>query len=523
MSGTTTPEPRWRYWLRALVPQRHDLLALVLGAVSVAGFAPLALAPLTLLALTGLFWLIWQADTPRQAARRGLWFGLGQFGVGASWLISSVSIYGGAPLPLGVAAVFLWVLYLSFYPALAAWLARLFSSRTFPVLGLLVIYPAAWVAGEWLRGHLFGGYPMLQVGVSHVLTWLDGYAPIFGVLGVSWAVALTAAALVWLAVRQAWIGAALLIAVVWLTGGSLRDVRWTEPAGDPVSVALLQGNVDQADKWKPTMLYPTLKRYVAMTREQLTADVIVWPETAVPAFFDLVEKGALKTFLHDARALGKDILLGAIWRDEDRRHYYNALINVGHVPYQVYRKYHLVLIGEYYPFGDLLKPLFDWLNIPFDQFTPGPFPPRPMKLGDHHAGMAICFETYFGDELRRQLPEADYFITVSNDAWFAHTLEPAQALQDVQMRAIELGRDFARATNTGLTTHVNARGEIVAQLPAYTQGSLRARVQPRSGLTPYARWGDLAVLMLLGAVFGFVLAARYLRGGLRSGRKTAGK
>ena len=492
-------------------PDRQALMAAAFGAMAAFAFAPFSLAPLALLALAGLFWLWLRADTPGAAARLGLWFGLGLHGIGSSWLYSSLYLYGDAPLWLTLVSVSLWVFYLSLFPALAGWLARSFSSPRFPIVGLLFVYPAAWVLSEYLKQHLFGGFPFLQMGTSHVLTWLDGYAPVFGVLGVSWALALSAAALVWLIRNGAWMGAAFVFAVVWIGGGLLQGVHWTQPDGKPVEVALLQGNIPQDRKWRADQFMPTLKRYVKMTRENLGADLIVWPETAVPAFFDLVEKGALKTFIRDARLIGKPILVGSIWRDAEKTHYYNALIDVSSQPPQLYRKYHLVLIGEYYPFADLLRPLFDLWHIPFDQFSAGPFPPQPMNLGGHGVGMAICFETMFGHELAAQLPQADYFITVSNDAWFAHTLEPAQALQEVQMRAIELGRYFARATNTGFTAVIDHRGRIIGQLPPYEQGVLRATVTPRKGMTPFARWKELPILLLLGVVFGAVLADRYLR------------
>lgn len=493
-------------------PDRWSLLAAGFGAVAVGAFAPFSFAPLALLALAGLFWLWFQVERPFAAFKLGFWFGLGLFGVGTSWLFSSQYFYGNVSLPLAVLGTAAWVVYLSLFPALAGALAKWAAKPMLPVMGLILIYPAAWVVGEWLRAHLFGGYPFLEMGTSHILTWLDGYAPIFGVLGVSWAVALSAATLVWLVMRGAWLGAALIFAFVWLTAGSLADIRWTVPKGKPVDVALLQGNIPQEQKWLPTQFYPTLKRYIKMTRQNLGADVIVWPETAVPAFFDLAEKGALKTFLRDARILQKPILVGSIWRDKTHTHYYNALINVGVRPYQVYKKYHLVPIGEYYPFSGLLEPLFGYLDIPFDQFSPGPFPPEPMKLGAYHAGMAICFETEFGEELRYQLPKADYFITVSNDAWFAHTLEPAQALQSVQMRARELGRPFARVANTGYTALIDESGRLTKTLPPYKAMVLRGEVQPVEGMTPFARWGELPLLFMLALVFGFAFALWYLRG-----------
>ena len=130
-------------------------------------------------------------------------------------------------------------------------------------------------------------------------------------------------------------------------------------------------------------------------------------------------------------------------------------------------------------------------------------------LGGQLAGLSICYETAFGEEMATQLPDAKYFITVSNDAWFAHTFEPAQQLQEVRMRALELGREIARSTSTGFTAIIDIQGNIKQQLPAYEEGVLRGEVQPYEGLTFYAEWGKLPVLFLLFNLFGFLLAKRY--------------
>ncbi len=146
----------------------------------------------------------------------------------------------------------------------------------------------------------------------------------FGVLGVSWAVAITAGILLWLVQSRAWVGASLVLAVLWLTGASLKNVEWVTPKEKPVEVALLQGNVPQDDKWLSKEFLPTLKRYVGLTKQNLDADIVVWPETAVPAYYDVVERGALRSFIRDAQLLNTDILLGVITRDDSHRHYYNA-------------------------------------------------------------------------------------------------------------------------------------------------------------------------------------------------------
>lgn len=483
-------------------PQRVHLAALVVGGLGVMGFAPFGYAPVMLLSLTVLFAFWWRAPNPVSSAKLGLWYGLGFFGVGASWLFSSIYFYAEVLLPLALLLTLAWVLYLTLFIVAASWVAG-HLKRT-PALTLLGIFPALWVLFELFRGWLFGGFPFLLSGVSHLHTWLDGYAPVLGVWGLSWALALTAGALLLLWQTRAWLLGSVLVVSVWLGGLGLQQVQWVTPNGKPVDIALLQGNIPQEQKWQADMFGPTMERYIQMTRLNLDAEVIVWPETAIPAYYDVVEKGALKTFIADAQLLQKDILVGVIAGGPRSENYYNALINLKD-PQQRYYKHHLVPFSEYFPFDGAFRFLSSVFSIPYATFSAGSPEQPPMTLGGRQVGLSICFEMAFGEELARQLPQAEYLITVSNDAWFAHTLEPAQQVQDVQMRALELGREIARATNTGYTLVAGVDGQIKAQIPVYQQGVLRTQVQPYQGLTPYAQWRQLPILLALLLSLGLAL------------------
>ncbi|MBF6058609.1 apolipoprotein N-acyltransferase [Thiomicrorhabdus heinhorstiae] len=478
------------------VPGKIHLFALLLGGLGVLSFAPFFLSPLMLFSLLGLFWLWLKADAPRQGFKIGLWFGLGLFGFGVSWLFSSIYFYSSVWLPLAVILTFGFVFYLALFSALAGWLAcRLRTADTY--WNLLLVFPLVWMLGELLRGSVFGGYPFLLVGVSHLHTWVDGYAPLLGVWGVSLAVAMSASVLLLLVKKQAWVTSALVMGLVWFGGLALQQVQWVKPLGKPIDIALLQGNVPQERKWLAEEFMPTLKTYVGMTRLNLDAQVIVWPETAIPAYYKIVEKGALFSFIKDAQILNADVLIGVIDSAPQSNDYYNALINV-HKPEDRYYKHHLVPFSEYFPFNDAFKFLSHLFDIPYATFTAGNDEPKPMELGGQKAGLSICFEMAFGEELARQLPEAKYLITVSNDAWFAHTFEPAQQLQDVQMRALELGREIARSTNTGYTAIVDVKGRIKQQIPAYQTGFLRGMIQPYDGMTFYAQWKWWPIMTILG-------------------------
>ena len=489
-------------------PQKTHLYALLLGGVSVLAFAPFEFSPIVLGSLAGLFWLWINATSRFDGFKLGLWFGLGLFGVGVSWLFSSMYFYSGMPLILAGLATFVFVLFLSLYAGLAGWLARYFYDENRLGLMLFILFPAVWVLSELLRGSLFGGFPFLQMGTTHLGTWLDGYAPVFGVLGMSWAVAMSAGLLVWFVTQRAWVGPSILLCLLWSIGGLFQKIDWVEPTGKPIDVALIQGNISQDKKWEQDEFYPTLKTYVSLTKQNMSADLIVWPETAIPTYFENVEKGALQTFIKDAKLLNTDILAGVISGEAGTDNYYNALVNL-HNPDDRYLKTHLVPFSEFFPLNSMFQFLSGLFDIPFATFTHGPANQKPMMLGGQPAGLSICYEMAFGEELANNLQDATYLVTVSNDAWFANTLEPYQQVQDVQLRALELGREIARSTNTGHTVIVGINGEIKASIPAYEVGVLRGTVQPHEGLTFFAEWRQLPVIFMLFVIFGFILSKRY--------------
>ncbi|MDR9499310.1 MAG: apolipoprotein N-acyltransferase [Hydrogenovibrio sp.] len=473
-------------------PKRQDAALFGLGGLMVFAHAPIGIAPLALIALMGLFWFWQQAPTVTRAVQQGMWFGFGFFGIGVSWLISSIYLYAEVPLPLAVLAVLIFIGFLSLYfmlaGALVGWLRRPVEGQFDQAWYWLGLMPAIWVLAELIRGSLFGGFPFLVTGNSHLYTSLSGYVPVIGAMGVSWLVALTAGLLLWLFKTRGWVLASAALVLIWGGGFLLDRVTWVTPKGQPVDIALLQGNVPQDQKWQGDQLRPTLERYVSMTRENMNADLVVWPETAVPGYFDVVERGALRSFIRDAQLLEKTILMGVIRRDGANDAYFNSIVNAGN-PEQFYDKRHLVPFSEFFPFYDLLSVISGWFDIPFSEFTAGGIGQKPLQLGEHKVALSVCYEMAFGTELAPGARDADFLVTVSNDAWFAHTLEPAQQMQDAQMRALELGREIARATNTGYTAIVGVDGLVREQLPLYEPGVLREKIQPYQGETPFVRWG----------------------------------
>lgn len=504
---------------RALLasPRTTSVVAFVLGAAAVLGFAPFGLWPLTLLSQAALFALWSRAATPRAAAASGFAFGLGLFGAGVSWVYIALSTFGGMPGPLAALATALFCAYLALFPAATGWLcARLAPPASWQRLGVAA---GGWTVAEWLRSWLFSGMPWLSVGYAQGHTPLAGYAPIGGVFLVGMASAATAALLARLATarvsrfRPAVLTAAG-IAALWIVGAGLRLADWTAPVGAPVTVSLVQGNVEQHLKFDPQFQDQTLAIYGALV-EQAKGRLTVLPESALPMFADEVPPDFVDRLRAAARARHGDVLVGLFFFEprqpgETQDRYFNSLVSLGSSPTQIYRKRHLVPFGETIP----LKPLIGWfirrvLHIPIEDQTPGPADQPPLDVAGQLVAVDICYEDAFGAELAREARGATLLVNVTNDAWYGRSLAAEQHEQMAAFRALELARPMLRATNTGITSIVDHRGNELARLPWFTRGVLETSIGGRTGSTPYGRFGDaLAAAAGIALVVAAALHAR---------------
>lgn len=474
-------------------------LALVLGVLGVASFAPVGAYWLAWPVATGLFLLLHHCRDARSAALIGFGYGLGLFGAGVSWIFVSLSVFGGMPVWLAGPATFLFCATLALYPALAGGLYKRLAPAG-PV-GRALAFALTLSAVDWLRSWFLTGFPWLLTGYSQGSpSPLAGFAPLVGVHGIGFLLLWCAALL------PAWrIGVPMLFAVL-LAGHALQDVAWTEPAGDPVTVALVQGNVPQEMKFRPEAFERTLHLYRDLI-EAHPARLTVLPETAVPAFFDQLPPDYLDELRRLARRRDGDLLIGAILGDGVR--YWNSAVSIGTAPTQAYSKSHLV------PFGEIIPPGFTWFmamaSIPMSSFTAGPDRQAPLHVAGQDLAVNICYEDVFGEEIIRGAAAAGMLVNLSNTAWFGDSLAQPQHLQIARMRAAETGRPMLRATNTGMTAVIDAQGRLTAALPAFTTDVLETEVTPYRGLTPYVRWGNVPVLLLYLLALAGVLALRRRR------------
>jgi apolipoprotein N-acyltransferase len=480
--------------------------ALALGALTVLGFAPFGWWPIPIFTLALLI-LLWRGCARARAAfALGFAFGLGFFVAGASWIYISLNVYGGMPALLTAVLTLVFCAVLALFPALTGYLqARLATKTTWHAVPVVA---ACWTVLEWLRGWILTGFPFLSLGYSQVpYSPLIGYAPVIGVYGVSFLVMLCAA-LAALALQRR--TAVLAFAAIVALGVALHFKHWTQPAGAPITVALLQGNISQDIKFREEMLPKMFMDYLAMT-EASDAKLIVLPESAFPVFKPELPAELRRRLAEHARKNGGDVLYGVFDANLETRDIYNAVLSAGSAPEQTYRKHHLVAFGEFIP----AKPLIGWiynsiLNMPLADQTPGPAYQAPLAVAGQRVALNICYEDAFGGEIIRQLPAATLLVNVSNDGWFGDSLGPQQHLQIAQMRSIETGRYLLRGTNTGLTAIIDERGHVRARAPQFAVATLNGSAQGFQGATPYVKWGNYPVVSVsLGLiVVGFVIRRR---------------
>ena len=510
----------------------RTLLAAAAGAATVFGFAPFDLPGVTVVGFAVLMTL-WLDACPREAARSGFAFGVGLFGAGSSWVYVAINTFGGMPMPLAATGTAIWTAYLALFPALTGWLAARWTAPT--SIARVLAAAAIWTLAEMFRGTGYTGFPWLALGYAQLppdgtASPLAGYATLGGVWLVTLAVTLAGGALA-LTVRAFAApartqGLVLLAGAAAIAGGGFiaAGIEWTAPAGAPVAVSLVQGNVPQDTKFDPSLRDETFRRYVDLVSES-RGRLVVLPESAFPVFADEVPDPVLLHMLRTATARSGDVLAGVFTaepplpgRAEPR--YYNSVVSLGEGEVQLYRKRHLVPFGETIP----LEFLAGWfirsvLEIPLAEQTPGDWAQPPMTVAGQRVAVNICYEDAFGGELRGQAATATLLVNVTNDAWYGRSLAAVQHNQIAAMRALETGRPLLRATNTGITSAIDHRGSEIARLPWFTRGILELEITGRQGMTPYVRWGDAVAialcLLLLAAAAAVSLRSRLQFGSRR--------
>ena len=480
------------------------LLAFALGALSVLGFAPFYIFPIPIIAIAGLCCLWQKSTTPASAWILGFGYGLGLYCVGIYWIYISLHDFGGMPWWFAGFAT----LCLCAFMALFVGFVGYFAKR----LGYLWLsVPVLWGLSDWIRSWIFTGFPWLTMGYSQVPhSPLAGYMPLVGVYGVSvMAVLISAIIGFWLANKQLTLlykrNCIIAITLFVVCGFIFKAIEWTTPIGKPISVALIQGNIAQDEKWSPETALNTMNTYFDMVK-QSKAQLIITPETALPVQRSQIGYGIATVITH-AKQNNSDVIFGMVDVVESagaKIQYYNSAVSFGTSPTQVYSKNHLVPFGEYIPLKKVFGWIYrDWLNMPLSDLSRGGQKQAAMSIAGHRIGINICYEDVFGEEIIRQMPEATLLVNISNDAWYGQSYAAYQHMQFSQARALETGRMVLRATNTGATAAIDQHGYVFAHAPHDVQTTLNVTAQGYSGSTPYVRWGNWPFIVFCFGVLGF--------------------
>ncbi len=476
-------------------------LAFPIGAALSLAFAPFNVWPLAIACPAWLFFA-WSDATAKRAARLGFLFSAGTFLAGTYWLYNSIYVIGKAPLPVTVLLMLGLIAIMGAYSALLGFI----QARWFPAHGYArycIALPAAWVMLEWLRGWLFSGFPWLSIGYAAIDTPLAAFAPLTGEYGVSFLLALTSGALAFLSLRHRQVAGYVVILVPWLLAYPLWYREWTTPIGQPITVAIVQGSVPQEMKWTQAQHDATLKLYRDLTVKHFGAQLIVWPESTLPDWAELLN-GYLNTMWRDASEHGSSLIIGSQHYDAKKDKAYNSVMVLGE-NFQWYNKRHLVPFGEYFPVPSIVREWMRLKSLPHSDFASGDADQPPLRVAGQKIGVTICYEDAYGSSQLAALDEATLLINVTNDAWFGHSTARYQHLQISRMRALEVGRGLIRAANDGISAIIDAQGRLVRQLPSFKSEVLTGLVQPRSGLTFYARVGNWPVISLCAILLLFAI------------------
>lgn len=482
------------------------------GALNLA-FAPFAWWPIAILAPAALFALIGGLP-PRRALWIGAAFGAGLFMFGTYWLYVCLHVFGLVPIWLTLVLQAALVLLMAAYPAALCYLANRFWLKPGATREWMVL-PALWVLLEWLRGWALSGFPWLSLGYAFIDSPLAGWSPLLGVYGVTWAAASSSAALYVVCARNVplrrRLSALAAIALLFIAPMLASRHDWTRAVGAKIPIAAVQGAVSQDEKWQRKNREATMVRYSALTDRAWGARLIVWPESAIPVLANTIE-----VYLRDLQAKGRghgaDFAIGLVNYLPDTNEIRNGLLVLSESGDSWYYKRHLVPFGEYFPVPSFVRSWMRLMSLPYDSISPGPKHQSAQSAAGQKIGVTICYEDAFGSDQLGVLREATLLINVTNNAWYGNSTAPHQHLQISRMRALEAGRYLVRAANDGITAAIGPHGEIVARLPQFQEGVLRADVQPMTGLTPYARFGNYPVVLGAGALLGFA-AWRRRRGG----------
>jgi apolipoprotein N-acyltransferase len=501
------------------------ILALLSGLLLILAFPKLDQGWLAWVALVPLLLAIRKADT-KSAFIIGFASGWVQYLGVTYWTVHTMNVYGGLPLVVCIVLLLLLAAYLALYTGLfTAALARLCPK---PWL-LVLLAPAVWTALEFMRSWLFTGFPWELLGYSQYdYPWLIQWADLFGVYAISALIvavnaALSLAALAWL--EKSWqlqrperplalyslsIVGAFFLAVSAYGFVRQNTVQEAVNTAQKARVTVVQGNIDQAQKWDPSFQVLTAVTYKNLSLEAAArgTDLIIWPETAAPFYF-LQDELLSSLVIEGIKEAQTSFIIGApsfaVSQSDGRKRLFNSafLMTPTGESAGKYDKVHLVPYGEYVPLQRWM-PFIGKLVAQVGDFERGRRGDT-LKWQQNKVGMLICYEAIFPGLSRAMVQNgADLLVNITNDAWFGRTSAAYQHFSMAVLRAVENRRTLARAANTGISGFVDPNGRLLETTSLFETATATARVPLMNMQSRYTRWGDWPLALL---AFGLVTTA----------------
>ncbi len=484
------------------------LWLLISGAAITLSFAPFNIWPISLLSLT-LFALALKNQSVATCIKRSFIFGLGLYLGGVHWVFVSVHNFGGASVFLASLIVLIFAVFLAFVFALPFYIVgKWFREHPF---NLIIALPACWLLGEWLRSWLLTGFPWLYLGYAHLDTWLSGWAPVGGVMSISFMLVVTAAVIAELILffkqkthlsKNTVIAASVIVISFWFGGFALQQITWAKPEDKPIKVAMVQPNLAQDIKlnWSQESVYKSLDQLKDQSQNLWQNDWVIWPEAAIPTA--LTFHTALP-FLEEINSIASEhqtaLFTGVIYDDEEEGKYYNSIVGLGS-GYGFYHKRRLVPFGEYVPLEDQLRGLIEFFDLPTSFINLGPSEQHGLIAKGIRITPAICYEIVYPDLIAESAKETQVLLNINNLGWFLDSIQSKQFMQMAQMRALETGRYLVYNTNNGPSALIDNKGQVIIQSTAFKEDTLSGVIYPVKGWTPFMIIGSWPLVLIVGLI-----------------------
>ncbi len=483
------------------------LMNLFAGASMVLAFAPFGY---WYLIFPGLIWFILplKSLSLRQTFIRSLWFNIGLYGAGVSWIHISIYQFSDTPLLLSLFLTGIFVVFLGLLASIPMVLLNRYCSNLDANHYYLAALPITWLVLEWLLNWVFTGFPWMGLGYSQIDSVLSSVATVLGTAGVSFLIVFISGLLAVL-IRSGFkcaLHVPIMLSIIFVIVTYLSQLQWLQLTGKTLEVSLIQPNISQHKKWLPEQKMATLE-YFYNTTEDLDSELVIWPEGAIPALAHRVEN---YLSLIDSLAWDNNQAVITGIASEDNNKFYNTALLLGSGNGKYYKQ-RLVPFGEYVPLESMIRGLIGFFNLPMSSFSKGNTGQALLTTSDWKIAMVLCYEIIFQDVIHKQIQDAELLVNLSNDAWFGDSIGPYQHLAITRMRALENGIPIIRATNDGISAFIDHQGRVNRKMGKFKKGVLTTEITAVSGITPYRQLGPLWSCLIILLIPGVILMVRLFK------------